>query len=703
MKLSKNQKIILALTLVFALTAPTVSLITPYARGQGDLTYIIPLEDYLRNDDIAAIRLVNTLLEENVTVHWAMEPFTVGGVAYPAGTFYIETPFTTRNNISSDVFMEWFMWVAKTNRVLRVDTTTEKITVNSTTLVTPRVVLFYDKSTYDNAINHYERFLSLGFKVKLATADSMVGVWWNDTAHPLYDANVFIMPGGALHLWSFGWGDEATWAIQNITEWVYHGGGYVSVCAGSSEALNSTKTTYTTLDLVDADYHREWFDDTLAPAGYGANEWKALIGPILISVEAPEHPVMFGYGENAVRPGYGPLVPLYYYGGPAFTDMGENITVLGNYSAPISQNLAAAGIANSIWGEPAIIAAQRGNGRIVAFGPHPEWPGPGARLHAQAVYWVAQKRVDTSPLDPASTMYNPVEITYSRVNSILSTIDAVMPYLESFTRTATAMVNLRGGDHYNPAGMWFDEVVMYYGLKLTEHLTTLKRDAVKFQYEYYKLNLLRSSVSAKTQAVIDYALALIDSFFNYSESFPVDNHFIDDSDWTGNVFAPYIGDAADFTDLLGLFIFIENETVELLYPSAFNYTREYYRVYNEILSLNRTTPSLTPDNATLIRWGFDPSIYAGSNITTLLVDFYANITAVWPAGPLYKMYYMFYHTLDICQFKIDQFLLNMITIGDRIRDVTSYLDHAIAMEVGAWAYAVAEWQAAVYQPAGALT
>mgnify|MGYP005831103577 CR=1 FL=1 len=701
MKLSRNQKIILAIALAFALTVPTFAMIAPYTKAQGNVTYIIPLEDYMKNDDIAAIRLVNTLLEENVTVKWAMEPFTVGGTTYPAGTMYIETPFTTRNGISSDVIMEWFMWAAKTNRVLRIDRTTETVTANASDLVTPRVVLFYDTSTYDNAINHYERFLSLGFKVKLATADTFLGLWWNDTAFPLYDANVFIMPGGALHLFSFGWGATAIWAIQNISEWVYNGGGYVSVCAGSSEALN--KTPYTAFKMIDADYYREWFDDTLSPAGYGANEWKALIGPILIEVEQPNHPVMFGYGPNAVRPGYGPEVPLYYYGGPAYTDIGNNITILANYSAPISQNIDAAGRTNSIWGEPAIIAAQYGNGRLVAFGPHPEWPGPGARLHAQAVFWVAQHKIDASHLDPATTLYNPSEITFDRLNSILAVIDNITPYLESFARISTTMVNLRGGDHYNPAGMWFDEVCMYYGLKFAEHLNALKRDAVKFQYEYYKLSLLRSSVSVETRAVVDYALALIDSFFNYSEAFPVDTHYIGDSDWTGNVFAPYIGDAADFAALYDLFVFIENETRELIYPSALNYTRDYYRVYNEILALNRTTPSLIPDNATLARWGFNLTAHAGSNVTTLLIDFYANITSSWPAGPMYKMYYMFYHTLDICQFKIDRYLLDMMTIGDRIRDVTSYLDYTVAMEVGAWAYAAAEWQAAIYQPAGAFT
>ncbi|MHA1410913.1 MAG: BPL-N domain-containing protein, partial [Candidatus Odinarchaeia archaeon] len=434
-------------------------------------------------------------------------------------------------------------------------------------------------------------------------------------------------------------------------------------------------------------------------------EWKALIGPIQISIEKPDHPVMFGYGTNAVRPGYGPKVPLYYYGGPAFVNITtSNATILGNYSSPVGQNVYAAGATNSIWGEPAILAANYGSGRAVLFGPHPEWPGPGARMEAQAIFWTAQKIIPSSHLDPTTTENNPPEISFSRVNNILNTAAEISPKLEALTRLATEIVQFRAGNHYNPIGYWFDEVLMIYGLDMVDHLNELKRDAVKLQYEYFKLSLLRDSVSPTTRDTIDYALALIDSFFNYSEEFPYEDHWIADSDpwYTGLVWAPYIGDADNFTGLPALFDYILNETEELIYPMCYNYTKDYYNVYNEIVALNKTAPSSIPDNTTLERWGLNTTLYAGSNVTDILVDFYNYITSGWPAGPLTIMYYMFYHVLDICQFKIDGHWLKMMTIADRAKEICSILSYQIAVEVGSWAYSIAEWQATIYQPAGAI-
>jgi len=136
-------------------------------------TYIIPMEDWIRNDDVNAIRLVNALLEEGVPVYWALEEFTVGGSTYPAGTFYIKTPFTTRHGVSSKVMMDWVMWQAKLTRVWKIDVTAQSFTVNSKELILPRIVLFYDKTTYENALMHYLRFRSLGFKTVLANAGDL--------------------------------------------------------------------------------------------------------------------------------------------------------------------------------------------------------------------------------------------------------------------------------------------------------------------------------------------------------------------------------------------------------------------------------------------------------------------------------------------------------------------------------------------------
>jgi len=699
-KLSRKEKILATVALAVLLVFPVFAANNFFAKSQANPTYIIPMEDWVKNDDMAAIKLVNQLLELGVPVKWAQEPFTVGGATYPAGTFYIETPFTTNNNISSDVIIPWFLWEAKIHRVMRIDVTAETILANATELVLPRVIIFYDKSTYDNCLNHYEVLRSMGFKAVLAPADELWQNWWNGTEGVYSEGNVFVMPGGAIHLWSFPWGAPMSYGIGNISQFVAHGGGYIGVCAGASEALN--KTPYTNLGLVDADYNRDWFDESLSPPGAGATEWKQLIGPMRFTIVNPNHPVMFGYGENAVRPGYGPEVAIYYYGGPTFLDIGANITILANYSGPISQQIPER--VADIFGEPGIISAQYGEGRAVLFGPHPEWPGPGARMYAQALYYTAQKTVE-SPIEPGSVDFNPQIIEFSRVNTIINTIANIKPVLDSFTRVATEMVNLRAGDHYNPVGLWFDEVVQYYGMKMYEHINEIGRTAVKLQYEYFKLNALSQYVAGNPELInlIRYAQAMIVQFFNYSENFPSEPHYILDSDWTGNTFAPYPGDADNFTGLITLFEFVENETAEGLYPFVLDYATNYYKPYNELLRLNKTEPTRILDNQTLINMGLDPENYADQQVNESLVQLYNEIKAVWPTGPLYKSYYKFYHTLDVCQFKIDYHMLNLITLGDRAREVASYVEYTIASAVGSWAYALAEWNAALAQPGGLFT
>ena len=83
------------------------------AQAETPQTFIIPMEDWIKNDDVGAIELVNQLLEEEVPVMWAQDSFTAGGVTYPAGTFYFQTPFTATLGVSSADTVDWLMFEAK--------------------------------------------------------------------------------------------------------------------------------------------------------------------------------------------------------------------------------------------------------------------------------------------------------------------------------------------------------------------------------------------------------------------------------------------------------------------------------------------------------------------------------------------------------------------------------------------------------------
>jgi len=640
-------------------------------------TYIIPMEDWVHNDDVGAVRLINILLEEGVPVYWALEPFTVGGTTYPAGTFYVNAPFATRSGISCDATMDWFMWQAKINRVWRVDVTTETFTVRSKQLVLPRVAMFYDTSTYENALVHYLRFRSLGFKVVLANARDIYSKSWNQSGSVLSQANVFVMPGGALHLWSFPYGNRRTWGIANITEFVKNGGGYVGVCAGATESLMGSP--WTNLGLVNASYHNEWFDYPYP--WQGDWDWRQLIGPMYIEVEESDHPVMFGYGANAARPGYGPKTTVYYYGGPAMYDVGYNATILAKYSGPVTQKITEK--VSNILGEAAIISADYYSGKAVLFGPHPEWPGPGARLYAQALYYVANIP-KPSRLEPNTSVPVPSMISADRVGKITSTVSQIKPILEETTRTAAKIVNMRAGDHYHPLGLWYDESVLAYSKELHNQLNEIQRAAVKFQYEYFKLNVLENMVGNDPESLqlINYAKAMINSFFNLTENLPSEPHSIDETDWTGaGPFEPFEpeDEATTFEDFVSIFQYINNETSAALYPYAKDYSK-LFAEYERLRIQNET--AYTPE------------------VNATLADLYMNITSSWPAGPLYKGMYTFRHTLNIMQYKIDYHLLNLLTVADRTSEVISCVEFALAIKVGSWNYALAEMQAFLAYPSG---
>jgi glutamine amidotransferase-like uncharacterized protein len=644
------------------------------AQAETPRTFIIPMEDWIKNDDVGAIEIVNQLLEEEVPVMWAQDSFTAGGVTYPAGTFYFQTPFTTRLGVSSAKTVSWLMDEAKNYRVWRIDVTNDvTFTANAEALVLPRITLFYDTSTYMNALVHYQRFQELGFKVILANAYDLYSQWWNSSGSPLSQSNVFVMPGGALHLWSFPWGDPRANGIGNITEFIRHGGGYIGVCAGATEAL--AQTPYTSLDIVNASYSYDWFDHD----EFWEPHWRTLIGPISLSVEDPTHPVTFGYGPGALRPGY-EKVNIYYYGGPAIIEasIGPGISILGRFDAPITQ--VGSPIVENVWGSPGILTGPVGEGQFVTFSPHPEWPGPGARIYAQALYFVADDVVE-SPIAPSSSL--PAEIIADRVNAITSTVAEIKPILEETMRTATEIVNLRAGDHYHALGLWYDSTVETYAHDVYEQLNDIQRDAVHFQYEYHKLNLLKASITDPVNlALIDEAQGMIESWFYATENFASEPHAIPQTSWAGEgPFAAFevSDEATSFDELVSIFEYINNETTYALLPVALNYSATLKEL-DRLIEVNRT--AYTPEtNATLL-------------------SYYNNVSSSWPAGDYYKGLYTFQHTSKVFQYKIDYHLLNLITIGDRTREILSFVNHVLAGSVGSWGYAFAELQAFFAFPGG---
>ncbi len=204
--------------------------------------------------------------------------------------------------------------------------------------------------------------------------------------------DAFVMPGGAYRAMAGQLEPLGVAGCRAIRQYVEAGGMYIGSCAGSYDAATvparflAVCPEQAELCLLDA---RVWNDgDSI----FGVIQSPG-IGQLTVRNAAPDHPVMEGMPtEFAVT----------HYNGPLFTQ-GETLTVvvgtgerftpaedfLGPTGGPyLIDEAISAGIAN-------IVAGERGAGRVVLFGSHPEFGSSlamddvtlSARMLVNAVAW----------------------------------------------------------------------------------------------------------------------------------------------------------------------------------------------------------------------------------------------------------------------------------------------------------------------------
>jgi glutamine amidotransferase-like uncharacterized protein len=590
-----------------------------------------------------------------------MEKFQAEGNSYPAGSFSIKAPLWTDRGIPWDAVMSWLEDKGKRAGINGIYKAREVVNVKSKRLVAPRIALYYDSTTYDNALMHYLTFRSMGFKATLTHARDLL----KDESDPesvLARSNVLVMPGGSMHFSSFSTPKDAARAIENIRGFVRNGGGYIGVCAGATEAL--MKSPYPYLNLVDASYHAEWFTP-LGPAE-GDWEWRTLMGPLLMEIAKPNHPVMFGYGENAVLPDYGPRVAVEYFGGPSMFNIGSSVSVLARYSAPVHQ--IPSNRVLEIWGSAAIVSTHFGSGKVILFGPHPEWPGPCHRMYAQALYYVASKPKppNLERIGSISGQEMPDSIGKKRVQAIVQTAENAGPILENCIKMCDFMVKLGAGDRSNPLGLWYDKTLLTYSEALRNQMSEIARIAQEFQQEYDKLSRKASLFfdNHRAQEWIAYSRSTIEQFFAYAGSLPPESHAIAELSRLEN--QPIRGsslscDPLRFSDLLVAIMNVEEEIQEFDIPRIVKYAGIFH--HYELLRTG-CIARMTEENR------------------QELEETYLNITASQPPGPLYRAMSTLRHTLDVMQYRIDEHLLNLLSLADHAMEVLSLTDCALAKELG---------------------
>lgn len=610
----------------------------------------------------AAFRLINQLLEEGVPVNWTIEEFQAEGRSYPAGTFSIKAPFRTGRDIPWDAVISWLEDKEKQSGINGIDKACETVEVKSKKLVAPRIALYYDSTTYDNALMHHLTFRSMGFKVTLTHARDLLKDE-NDPDSVLARSNVFVMPGGSMHFSSFSTQEDAARAIENLRSFVCNGGGYIGVCAGATEAL--MKSPYPYLNLVDASYHAEWFMPR-EPAE-GDWEWRTLMGQLLLEIVEPKHPVMFGYGQNAMQPDYGPRVAVEYFGGPSMFNIGSSVTVLARYSAPVHQ--IPSNRVKDIWGSAAIVSSHFGSGKVILFGPHPEWPGPCRRMYAQALYYVACKPKPSSLeriySQALSGQEIPDSISKERVQAIVQTALKAGPILEDCIKMCNSMVKLGAGDRSNPLGLWYDKTLLTFTKELTAQMSEIARHAQEFQQEYGRMSCMASLFSDNPRALqwIAYSRSMIEQFFSYAENLPPVSHQIADLSGVENQSLQQFSlpcDPRKFPDLLLAFVHIKKEISEVDMPCIVKYARlfHHYEVLRAGCLAGRTEEK-----------------------KRAMDEMYLKVSSFQPPGPLYKAMSTLRCTLDVMQYKIDAHLLNLLALADNAIEVLSLTDCALAKEL----------------------
>lgn len=240
-------------------------------------------------------------------------------------------------------------------------------------------------------------------------------------------ANVLAVPGGG---WRHGngqltdLGEDGTKAVLRFVE---EGGGYLASCAGSLIAMR-----------IPDESLRTWHPTKLAFTLLNVENWEPLrdgegghkspgIGRVATRLASPRHPVAYGLPPEAA---------ITHYNGPIFAEPNRDVSVIARYAGVTdgftpsecffsrSEQPSCANERDTLMAEagrlglPAVVAGQRGRGRIVLAGLHPEfgldpaldaWARP-AQLVGNAALWQAQLDRDPAALPVPSADFDEASV-----------------------------------------------------------------------------------------------------------------------------------------------------------------------------------------------------------------------------------------------------------------------------------------------------
>ena len=247
--------------------------------------------------------------------------------------------------------------------------------------------------------NHAAVFARAGSEVEFVfPADIHAGA--------LASFDAFVMPGGGYRAMQGQLDPLGRQGLRTIADYVRGGGLYIGCCAGSYSAAIAAPSFVAAcpiqpeLSLLDANV---WNADDSTFVGLRSPG----IGVLRSRTVASDHPVMAGMPERFEIVHYnGPLfhgiapLAIVEAAGERFTPAEHFLQAANGQGPTLVERAAAAGAAN-------IVAGERGAGRVVLFGSHPEFgfglalddEQPAARLLVNALDW--QLAASGAPARPA--------------------------------------------------------------------------------------------------------------------------------------------------------------------------------------------------------------------------------------------------------------------------------------------------------------
>lgn len=303
--------------------------------------YIIPISDQYENSSA----IVNLLLEESIPVYQATESFVVEEKIFNKGDYIVSIPNVDIDFVD-DIVRAYVQHLAKDFEV-KIYPFSLPFSTGAYQLRETNVAVYFGLGTSAGTLWHINAAEKVEFDIGIPLETHI-------REGELTKYNVVTFPSGGFYYWYLG--DEGN---NKVIEFVRTGNGFHGTCGDAVYGVD--------LGLLDVSLDME--------AGWPAAA--DLRGPIIISNEAPDVPIMYTLGAM--------WKPLYWIG-QNFDRVGPEVTVLSKYLGPTPElkpydpaisraygYYPNTEIINRFWGRAAAVSGFYLDGKVVLTGTHPEY------------------------------------------------------------------------------------------------------------------------------------------------------------------------------------------------------------------------------------------------------------------------------------------------------------------------------------------